>query len=276
MLASRRARDHTAAILNRAWEQSLEADRSVLCTEDRGEAVAEPFEGHDKSPFEESLDVAATSLEPAALDLPEPAHEPAPVSVGLVPPRFLESAPDIEPEPVADANFKPASAAGPSQEETPPNGTERRRRRRAVTAAVSAIACAAVAAGTASWALWANDDSSGPMGDVLAAISSNDAERIPLSGSSNRLAVVVGRNGQAALVSSMVRSAPQGKQYEIWVIRANKPVQAALFSGGPGRMVVPLSLPVRRGDTVAVTLEARGGVGAPTSPVLYAATRTAE
>lgn len=276
VLASRRARDHATTILQRAWEQSLEAARAVLCTEGRGAAVAEPFEGHDDPIFAESIDLIATSMEPSAIDPPEPAHEPEPISVGLEPPPVLESTLDAEAELVAaDSNFEPASAAG-AFETPPPNDTDRRRRRRAVTASVAAIAAAAVAAGAASWALWANDDSSGPMGDVLAAISSNDAERIPLSGSSDGLAVVVGRDGQAALVSSTVPSAPQGKQYEIWVIHAKQPAQAALFSGGPGRMVVPLSLPVRPGDTVAVTLEASGGVGAPTSPVLYAATRSAE
>jgi anti-sigma-K factor RskA len=63
-------------------------------------------------------------------------------------------------------------------------------------------------------------------------------------------------------------AAPSGKTWEAWVIRGEQPIAAGL-SDGTGVAILTLTVPLRAGDVVAVTLERAGGAGQPTSnPVL--------
>ena len=71
---------------------------------------------------------------------------------------------------------------------------------------------------------------------------------------------------EAALVARLP-SPPHGKTYEAWVIAGGQPARAGTFAGG----TLVLSRRVPAGATVAVTVERRGGVNAPTTkPVLTA------
>jgi anti-sigma factor RsiW len=82
--------------------------------------------------------------------------------------------------------------------------------------------------------------------------------------------LVVAPSGEAALVVRTLEPAPEGKDYEIWVIEDGVPRSAGLFER-PG--VAVLSRPVGAGQTVAVTLERDGGVEAPTTDPLFTASR---
>jgi anti-sigma-K factor RskA len=95
--------------------------------------------------------------------------------------------------------------------------------------------------------------------------SKNEAlTRLPVTGASGSM--IVSSSGSAALVLDRLDAAPAGKTYEAWVIRgSNAPVPAGLFHGGPGTTFVPIKGPVKRGSTVAVTVEPAGGSPEPTT-----------
>ncbi|TML75678.1 MAG: hypothetical protein E6G12_08620 [Actinobacteria bacterium] len=83
--------------------------------------------------------------------------------------------------------------------------------------------------------------------------------------------VVLGANRTATLHITGLSSAPSGKTYEAWVIpKGTAPRPAALFSGG-GSTSVHLSGTVPPNAVVAVTLERAGGVPAPTTTPIFAA-----
>jgi len=121
-----------------------------------------------------------------------------------------------------------------------------RRTRLYTGAAVAAAACAALAIG-----LWAGLSSNGP---------------------SRQLALELSPSGRATVAVSGLDRAPAGKIYELWVIEAGKPpAPAGLFKGG-GTVHTALSLPVRPGSSVAVTLEQAPGAKTPTPPILIQTT----
>ena len=76
------------------------------------------------------------------------------------------------------------------------------------------------------------------------------------------------------LIASHLPAPPPGKTYEMWIIRGGKPAPAGLFSSNPRGNAIHLyrpSAPLMESDVVAVTLEAAGGVDAPTStPIIVA------
>lgn len=74
-------------------------------------------------------------------------------------------------------------------------------------------------------------------------------------------------NGAPYLILD-IPAAPPGKTWEAWVIRGEQPIAAGL-SDGSGVAILTLTIPLRSGDVVAITLERAGGTGLPTSnPVL--------
>jgi len=96
---------------------------------------------------------------------------------------------------------------------------------------------------------------------------------VSLSQSSNTrvVTVILGANRTATLHITGLSSAPSGKTYEAWVIpKGTAPRPAALFSGG-GSTSVHLSGTVPPNAVVAVTLERAGGVPAPTTTPIFAA-----
>jgi anti-sigma-K factor RskA len=67
----------------------------------------------------------------------------------------------------------------------------------------------------------------------------------------------------ATVVTHGLPPAPVGKVYEVWIVRAGRPVPAGFLHGRRTRLE---SVP--RGASVAVTLEPRGGSPKPTGPLL--------
>jgi hypothetical protein len=76
------------------------------------------------------------------------------------------------------------------------------------------------------------------------------------------------------LIASRLPAPPPGKTYEMWLIRGGAPAPAGLFrsnSQGNAIHIYRSPAPPTERDVVAVTLEAAGGVMAPTStPVIVA------
>jgi anti-sigma-K factor RskA len=136
-----------------------------------------------------------------------------------------------------------------------------------VAAAVAAAAAAIAIAIGVQWASVSDDlDEARSAVDVL---GDPAARSVPLEGARGR--VVINPEREAALVVEGVRPAPQGKSYELWVIRDGTPRRAGLFEGDDEGDVVVLEEPVDEDATVAVTLERDGGVDKPTSRILFSA-----
>jgi anti-sigma-K factor RskA len=136
----------------------------------------------------------------------------------------------------------------------------------AVTAAAAAVA---IAFGVHSASLSDDLDSAR---EAVAVLGDPTAREVPLRGADGRL--VVNSEGAAAVVVRGLRPAPEGKTYELWVIRDGTPRKAGLFEGDEERDVVVLDERVPRDTTVAATLERDGGVDEPTSRILFSASLT--
>jgi hypothetical protein len=119
---------------------------------------------------------------------------------------------------------------------------------------MTAIAAAAAAVAAIGLGLWANS-----LRDQV------DGQRVVAMEGGGRLVV----SGQEAAIVACVEQAPADKTYEAWVIRDQVPRPAGLFRGGCG--TVELTRPVEAGDTVAVTIEAAGGVDVPKGTILMSA-----
>jgi Anti-sigma-K factor rskA len=94
-------------------------------------------------------------------------------------------------------------------------------------------------------------------------LSDPTARTVSLSSDTGRL--VVASSGQAVLIFDGIAAAPPGKAYQIWVLENGAAKAAGYFSGGSGRAVVPVEVPVEVGNFVAVTVENAGGVTKPTT-----------
>jgi anti-sigma-K factor RskA len=82
------------------------------------------------------------------------------------------------------------------------------------------------------------------------------------------------RTSGVLLIASRLPAPPPGKTYEMWIISGGKPAPAGLFSSNSQGNAIHLYRPPAaptEGDVIAVTLEAAGGVGAPTSAPIIAA-----
>jgi Anti-sigma-K factor rskA len=110
-----------------------------------------------------------------------------------------------------------------------------------------------------------------PTDQTIALLSKPSTKRVPLDGSGGRIVLAVGAGGRGWLVLDGLPAAPRGKSYEAWVIRprAKAALPAAVFVGR--ETLVPLAVALRPGSILAVTVERRGGVEAPTRTPLYVA-----
>jgi hypothetical protein len=137
-----------------------------------------------------------------------------------------------------------------------------------VAAAAAVAACAAIALG-----IWASS-LSGKLDRRDAALAREQRVAAILAQPNTRAinfsrgTLVVGRNGDAALVVHDLGRAPSGRTYEAWISAGGAPRRAGIFDGGKV-VAVPLEGPVQPGASVLVTVEKAGGVDAPTQkPVL--------
>jgi len=76
---------------------------------------------------------------------------------------------------------------------------------------------------------------------------------------------------RGVLVAANLAPLPAGKQYELWVFSKGKPVAAGVFDADPSGRLLGESSDLSSIDTAenfAVTIEPRGGVSAPTGPIV--------
>ena len=79
------------------------------------------------------------------------------------------------------------------------------------------------------------------------------------------------RAKRGVLLAGSLAPLPAGKQYELWVFSAGKPVAAGVFDADPqGRAVIESAdlSSIETAQNFAVTIEPRGGVPAPTGPIV--------
>ena len=134
--------------------------------------------------------------------------------------------------------------------------------RRSLATSVAATLAVAATAAAVAFGIWAATlhHSLSQERSATKILRDPNARRIDVPGTPGQL--VVAPSGDAVLSVSLPRP-PEGKTYEAWV--ANPAVhRAGLFAGG----LVKLTLPVRHGAQVMVTLERSGGVDAPTQQPL--------
>ena len=136
-------------------------------------------------------------------------------------------------------------------------------RRRAALPAVATFAVVAAAAAIV-LAVWASSLSSSlDRKSAIARVLGDPAAAHMHVGPSSQ--VVVGRNGEAVVVSKLDR-APAGKTYELWVIDRSGARPAGLFPAGSSSPVL-LARRVQKGSQVGVSIEPSGGSKRPTTIV---------
>ena len=83
------------------------------------------------------------------------------------------------------------------------------------------------------------------------------------------------RRSAASSLAGNLTPLPAGKQYELWVFEKGKPVPAGVFDADPsGRALFesPDLSAIDQAQNFAVTVEPRGGVPAPTGPIVLVGT----
>jgi Anti-sigma-K factor rskA len=274
----------------RAWltDGGRRAPDTVSAPEDRPTepigngrpAVREPPPPPVES-VEQPVTVAAAEAQEAPRAVPtvavaEPSTAEPPTVEAVLPPPLPKDVLEAAAEP-------PAAEDGPEPAATPS------RRGRAWLVGGAALLAAVLAAAVAAAFVFdvvelADDEPSSSPAAALAALTDRQARaisimaqpgatRLPVVGAEERLLLIVGMEGDAVLLVSRLERAPAGKTYEIWVISGKTPQPAGLFQGGRDT-VVPLTRPVPKGATVALTLERLGGAPRPSSDPIYAVVRS--
>ncbi len=149
-----------------------------------------------------------------------------------------------------------------------------RRRVVPVVAGVAAAVAAVVAVAVGVWATQLSGDLDEARTALenqrraAAVLADPDARTVSLATGEGRL--VVGGDGQAALVLGSLGPAPSGKTYEMWVVEGGEAAPAGLFAGEDDVELVSVDGTVDEGDVVAVTIEDAGGAETPTLPLVVA------
>ena len=79
---------------------------------------------------------------------------------------------------------------------------------------------------------------------------------------------------QAYVIASDLPRLPEGKVYELWLMKRGTPSPAATFPGGQEPVATSFALDPSTADQLAVTVEDAPGVGLPTGPPRYIASVT--
>ncbi|MBA2764125.1 MAG: anti-sigma factor [Thermoleophilaceae bacterium] len=224
--------------------------------------------------------IPTARFEPARFASEAPAEDVAMVApVDGTPPTAVmrpESNGTATPVLGADSPPAPASALGPI--ELPP----KRRLSGTTLAAVAALlGVAAIALGTTALVKSLDSDDAAEAveqtstvsaaDEVISLLSKPSTQRMPVANSGGRIVLAIGANGRGVLILDGLGAPPPGKAYQAWVIKpkAKAPLSAGLFSGI--ETIVPLSVSVKAGSVVAITIERAGGAPAPTqAPTLVA------
>jgi anti-sigma-K factor RskA len=80
-----------------------------------------------------------------------------------------------------------------------------------------------------------------------------------------RAELITFEDDRAVLVAENMPPAPEGKTYQIWVIRGDTPQPSGLFEPKGDSVAAVVEKPVEGADAVAVTIEPKGGSKKPTT-----------
>ena len=80
-----------------------------------------------------------------------------------------------------------------------------------------------------------------------------------------RAELVTLEGDRAVLVAENMPPVPEGKTYQIWVIKGDTPKPSGLFEPKGNSVAAVVENPVERADAVAVTVEPEGGSKEPTT-----------
>ncbi len=80
-----------------------------------------------------------------------------------------------------------------------------------------------------------------------------------------RAELVTIEDDRAVLMAEDMPPAPEGKTYQIWVIKGDSPQPSGLFESEGGSIAAVVEKPVEEADAVAVTVEPEGGSKKPTT-----------
>ena len=80
-----------------------------------------------------------------------------------------------------------------------------------------------------------------------------------------RAELVTLEDNRAVLVAENMPPVPEGKTYQIWVIKGDTPQPSGLFNPRGGSIAAVVEKPVEGADAVAVTVEPEGGSPKPTT-----------
>jgi anti-sigma-K factor RskA len=113
-------------------------------------------------------------------------------------------------------------------------------------------------------------------GSIVAAsrlLNDPSARRAPLTSAASPQAVItvaLRADGRAALLGTRLPSVPAGKVLELWLMRGDEPVAAAVFRARAGVAALTFSVPSGEFDGAAITIE-KGPHGAPkpTGPMIF-------
>ena len=108
---------------------------------------------------------------------------------------------------------------------------------------------------------------------------SQGPQMIALGGAGTEQGVKAGlltlKDDQAVLVAENMPPAPEGKTYQIWVIKGDTPQPSGLFEPKGDSIAAVVENPVEGADAVAVTVEPEGGSKEPTTePMLVGKVKT--
>jgi anti-sigma-K factor RskA len=80
------------------------------------------------------------------------------------------------------------------------------------------------------------------------------------------------RARRGIIVASNLAPLPPDRQYELWVFQDGKPINAGVFDADASGKALfeSTEFPQPKADMFAVTVEPRGGVPAPTGPIVLA------
>lgn len=117
------------------------------------------------------------------------------------------------------------------------------------------------------------DDIEARSGEVYQVLAAEDVHTVEMSANGGTARVIVAEStGKGVFLAQGLEAAPEGKVYELWVIRDGEPAPAGLFRPDrEGATVQILAGDVASAEAVAVTIEPEGGSPQPTSdPIMVA------